>query len=63
MGYYNANITLMIETFEAKDGVHAGDIVNDYITRLANAIEMAGVLPDLAWNDCDFVVYEIEEDE
>jgi hypothetical protein len=53
----------MIETFEAKDGVHAGDIVNDYITRLANAIEMAGVLPDLAWNDCDFVVYEIEEDE
>lgn len=61
MAKFYANITLMIDEFVANSGDDAGQIVNDYITKLAYAIDgVAGV--DVTWNDCDFVVYEVEED-
>ena len=64
MGKYTAKITSEIDVFEAQDAFTAGDMTNDYVTRLANAMEMASVLPDLAWADCNFAIFEeIEEAE
>ena len=57
MAKFYANITLMIDLFDAENVAQAGDIINNYITELAKTENES-----ITWEDCDFAIFEETED-